>query len=423
MIHIYDPITHKRHSLLSEKGIYILKQYIKTYQLGGSTIAERVKHRRNLNLKTVKKQQSGKTQIEEAQTHIEEGEAQTQIEEGEAQTPIEKGEAQTQIGKNNSEFFNNPEKEYSKTQSKKDIKRKLREKYKKYITYTKNPEKCNDSVLKKELKGTKLEFPTKLYRALRPRDLYWLFRTGNLEAPCIGCDHELMYRQECCKVSAPYHIQQGSNKTVLKGPWLSMTLNKNTAALWSGRDKNDEDFTFNVDPVLEANWDIIDDEKIPTNGRSGIFVEINTQDLPIINTIFLKRILGNTAYNNAKSAEEYLIENRIPGTHITKIFISNDTNDESELQKYIDNQNPDNLGGIQKYRYKKDENMGYEPPMVIYKDDLSDSVGINYVEKKDELITMKQLFELCNKDKRFVKGQPWYEQQIAPLLEETDSIP
>lgn len=32
------------------------------------------------------------------------------------------------------------------------------------------------------------------------------------------------------------------------------------------------------------------------------------------------------------------------------------------------------------------------------------------------------LFELCNKDKKFVKGQPWYEQQIVPLLEETDSI-
>ena len=56
--------------------------------------------------------------------------------------------------------------------------------------------------------------------------------------------------------------------------------------------------------------------------------------------------------------------------------------------------------------------------MVVYKDDLSDSVGINYVEKKDELITMKELFELCNKDKRIVEGQPWYEQQIVPLLEE-----
>lgn len=408
MIHIYDPITHKRHSLLSEKGIYILKQYIKTYQLGGSggSIAKRVKHRRNLNLKTVKKQQSGKTQIEKG------GESHTQIEEGE--------ESQTQIKKSQT---------YQKTGRKKLKKNSdYRKHYEKYIQYTKNPENCNDFVLKKELskwkksKGQKLEFPTKLYRALRPRDLYWLFRTGNLEAPCIGCDNESMNHQECCKVSAPYHIQQGSNKTVLKGPWLSMTLNKNTAALWSGREKNDGKFTFNVDPALEANWDdIIGKGKIPTNGRSGIFVEIDTHNLPIINTIFLKRILGQTAYNNAKSAEEYLIENRIPGTHITKIFISNDTNNESEFQRYKGAQNPDK-GRIKQHRYKKD--IGGVPPMVIYKDDLSDSVGINYIERtEDELITMKKLFELCNKNRGFVIGQPWYELQIVPLLEETDSNP
>ena len=394
---IYDPITNKRHPFLSKKGLYILKQYIKEYQLGGSTIAERVKRRRN---------------PEEAQTQTEEeggGEEKSQIQTEE----VGGGEGESRIGKYNREFLNNLEKEYQGERRKSNFLKEneyYRGLYDKYIMYTET-----------EKDGVKL--PKKIYRALRPRDLYWLFKKGNIEAPCIDCDDELMNNQECCKVSVPYHIQTGSKKTVLKGPWLSMTSDKNTAALWSGRKKYGGHYTFNVDPVLEANWDEIDNERIPTNGRSGIFVEINTQDLPLMNTKFFKKqTLGVTAFNNAKSAKEYLIENRIPGTHITKIFISNDTNDITEFQNYIDNPNSDNLGGIQKYRYKKDEIILYDPSMVIYKDDLSDSVGINYVEKKDELITMKELFDLCNKDKRFVKGQPWYEQQIVPLLEETDSI-
>jgi len=248
--------------------------------------------------------------------------------------------------------------------------------------------------------------PKYLYRALRPRDLFWLFKTGNIISPCANCDGNPS--QNCCKVDAQYHISEGSKAGSLKGKYLSMSSDNKVTAFFCARThktNSKRGFSVNIDPkmsnsnkafrndnktyknkkdIAHNNWGRKKNQGRPANGFSGLFIKISTDGLNLIDKDSIKFKKGDPNKNFADAAKEVLIENMIPGKNIRRIFISK--------TKHKDDVVGENgiIGEHRMKRYKKNK----AETTVVWTDSIKD--------------ILQSEFDKYNDDHTLVENQPWF---------------
>jgi hypothetical protein len=384
---IYDPLTGHVHSIFNNKGLNILKKYIKQFQTGGSADSSTPEPEWD-----PRKEMRGPSRSADSSTPEPEWDPRKEM-----RGPSRSADGGGGGGGKNvintqtrkpllidfskytdiyGTYFNHPDMRYK-------IGKKTRPKSEEIYNYL--PEK---------------RLPKFVYRALRPRDLYWLFKVGSILSPCINCGQVPI--PECCKVSAEYHIQTGSKPGAIKGNWLSLTSNESVAALFSAKThkytEEGEGFSVNVDPVMSSesgklvfnNWG--KRKGLPLKGYSGIFIKISTENLNLVDKSEIK-FKSVTAQNNAEAAKEMLIEDRIPGENIVAIYLSKTAhkNDETHIL------NHNILGKIERKRYKGDASA----VKVIW----TDTINI-----------LMPYFMKINNQLEDVYRQPWFMKQMFPLL-------
>ena len=285
--------------------------------------------------------------------------------------------------KHNPDYFNHPQHDYTPSEKKNMDYSKL---------YMKNP-------------------PKYLFRALRPRDLYWLFKTGNILAPCINCNGDP--KQNCCKVDIQYHISKGSKPGSLKGKYLSMSSDGKVTAFFCARTHNPKTksgFSFNINPKMSNSSKPFRDNKYknkkdyvynnwgkdkgrPSRGYSGLFIKISTKGLNLIDKNDVKFKKGDPNKNFADAAKEVLIENMIPGKNIHRIFVS-------KLKHKTDVVGENGIMGEHKMkRYQKNK----AETTVVWTDKVKD--------------ILQKEFEKYNDDRNLVKNQRWFKNaKFSPLI-------
>ena len=153
--------------------------------------------------------------------------------------------------------------------------------------------------------------PTFAYRALRPNEIMNLIRTGKLLPPCTPCPSF----DNCCQKTLKQHITAGS-KSKVKSPWISLTADIHTAALWASRS----------DGMLLSEYD-----EIRSGESSGIFVKINLTGLKVKHPLSPGVVLKGTGRNAAIASKEIAVENVIPWANITNIYNAKQVTDDEYL--------------------------------------------------------------------------------------------